>query len=233
MYRVNIKQSRFSDAPWFQKDNNTMALVGGAGGIGSWLCLFLTRAGFIPYVWDFDTIEEHNLSGQFFPMRYIGELKVQALSAAIRDFTGISIKIAIAHINTDSPTHKYAFSAFDNMEARKIMFTKWRSRYEGNPDAIFIDGRLQAEQLQIFCIKGDDLESIERYESSQLFDDSEVEEASCTFKQTTHVAAMIASYMTAFFTNFIANKQEGNTARKIPYYHEYFIPMHYVGKNPE
>ena len=56
----------------------------------------------------------------------------------------------------------------------------------------FIDGRLTAEQLQIYCVKYQD---IERYRTEALFSDSDVPDAPCTMKQTSHVAAMIASYM--------------------------------------
>lgn len=52
--------SRFKDAPWFPKEE-TAIIVGGAGGIGSWLSLLLSRAGFYPIVYDYDRLEEHNL----------------------------------------------------------------------------------------------------------------------------------------------------------------------------
>ena len=47
--------SRFKDAPWFPKEE-TNVIVGGAGGIGSWLTLMLSRAGFFPIVYDFDRL---------------------------------------------------------------------------------------------------------------------------------------------------------------------------------
>ena len=49
--------SRFKDAPWFPKEE-TAIIVGGAGGIGSWLSLLLSRAGFYPIVYDYDRLEE-------------------------------------------------------------------------------------------------------------------------------------------------------------------------------
>ena len=78
------------------------------------------------------------------------------------------------------------------------------------------------EQLQIFCVTPD---RIEEYERDHLFDDSEVEDAPCTMKQTSHSAAMIASHMVGLFTNHITNIYEREIIRDIPFYYEYFIPI--------
>ncbi len=77
------KFNRFKDAPWFPKED-VHTVVGGAGGIGSWLTLLLSRAGFKPIVFDFDTLEEHNLGGQFFSKRQIGKTKVEALEENVQ-----------------------------------------------------------------------------------------------------------------------------------------------------
>ena len=58
---------RFKDAPWFP-ERDEVVMIGGAGGIGSWLTFLLVRAGFKPTVYDFDVIEEHNIGGQLFRM---------------------------------------------------------------------------------------------------------------------------------------------------------------------
>lgn len=61
---------------------------------------------------------------------------------------------------------------------------------------IFIDGRLTAEQMQIFCVTP---KYISKYKE-HLFDDSEVEDAPCTMKQTSHSAAMdCISYSWIFY----------------------------------
>ena len=49
---------RFKDATWFGA--NLECIIGGCGGIGSWLCFLLTGAGFRITVVDFDKIEAHN-----------------------------------------------------------------------------------------------------------------------------------------------------------------------------
>lgn len=229
---VEAKYSRFSDAPWFQTESQAV-LVGGAGGIGSWLSLMLSRAGFRPYVYDPDILEQVNMAGQLYPTSSIGFPKVDALTQVVKDFCNEDMIVGKQeYLNEETMTNKYCFSAFDNMQARLDMFRKWESVYGGNSDAIFIDGRLQAEQLQIFCIRGDDDERRDEYDTDFLFGDEEVSEGSCTFKQTSHVAAMIASHMTAFFTNHISNVKEGNQSRKVPFYFEYFIPLHKISKEP-
>ena len=78
------------------------------------------------------------------------------------------------------------------------------------------------EQLQIFCVTPD---KIEEYEQEHLFDDSEVEDAPCTMKQTSHSAAMIASHMVGSFTNHITNIYERELIRDVPFYYEFFIPV--------
>ncbi len=42
---MNPQHNRFKDAPWYAKEDVNV-LIGGAGGIGSWLTLFLSRANF-------------------------------------------------------------------------------------------------------------------------------------------------------------------------------------------
>lgn len=213
--------SRFKDAPWLPQ-NDESCLIGGAGGIGSWLSFFLARAGFKPNVYDFDTIEEHNIGGQLFSKNDIGKSKVQSLYDMILNYCDNHINAFNQAIDQNSPTHYFCFSAFDNMQARKDLFEVWKKSIPKCPiTPIFIDGRLMAEQLQIFCVTPD---NILRYED-ELFDDSEVEDAPCTFKQTSHCAAMIASHMMGFFTNHITNIYERENVRDVPFYYEFYVPV--------
>jgi hypothetical protein len=127
--------------------------------------------------------------------------------------------------DSDSIKHRYMFSGFDNMQARKDMFNNfivyvnsWKED-GGSETPIFIDGRLSAEQLQIFCVTPDKIEEYKKH----LFNDDEVEDAPCTFKQTSHAAAMIASHMVGFFTNHYTNNVIGEIVRDVPFKWEYFI----------
>lgn len=216
---------RFKGFPWFDLIQDETAFIGGAGGIGSWLSFFLARSGVQNIIiFDDDQIESHNTSGQMFKHSQIGLNKVKAVTDNIYEFTGKFITSYTEKINEDTPLGRYFFSAFDNMEARKNAFSSWLVNNLYCDNSIFIDGRLLGEQLQIFCIKRNDSLAIEEYQRDHLFDDSEVEEASCTTKQTTHSAAMIATHMTAFFTNHLNNIVEGEENREVPFYYEYLIP---------
>lgn len=212
---------RFKDAPWFpQRDE--LVMIGGAGGIGSWLAFFLARAGFKPTIYDFDIIEEHNLGGQLFRHSDIGVPKVMAVQSILQAFCGDTINTVSQAVTHETPTHHFMFSAFDNMAARKTLFEVWkRSIPNCSVTPLFIDGRLEAEQLQIFCVTPGNMDE---YERDHLFSDSEVEDTPCTMKQTSHAAAMIATHMMAFFTNHITNIYEREIIREVPFYYEYFIP---------
>ena len=239
--------SRFKDAPWFPKEE-TNVIVGGAGGIGSWLTLLLSRAGFYPVVYDFDVLEGHNLAGQLYTQKdaEIGALKVDALKGLCKHFADTDITVMAEKYTKDSMTHNYVFSAFDNMQARKDMFAAWKEyvkeweEFKSVADAahipnislsepIFIDGRLTAEQMQIFCVTPDKIEEYEKH----LFDDTEVQDAPCTMKQTSHSAAMIASHMVGFFTNHMTNNAVKDKDRTVPFFWEYFIPINYINENAE
>lgn len=220
--QVEEQFNRFKDAPWFPQ-RNELTVIGGAGGIGSWLTLFLSRAGFRIFLQDFDVIETHNLGGQLFRFSDVGKTKVKAVDDIITTFCGSSINYVVEPIGqTTTPIHYFMFSAFDNMQARKDLFNIWKRSHVNCPiTPIFIDGRIEMEQLQIFCVTP---ENMDEYERNHLFNDSEVEDLPCTMKQTSHIAAMVASHMTAFFTNHIANIYEGEVYREVPFYFEYFVP---------
>lgn len=219
--RINVKQSRFRDAAWFSKVENLAIpiVIGGAGGIGSWLTLFLSRVlsptTFI-YLYDHDTVEEINMAGQLYSTQDIGRYKVDAINLMTIHYSGYrSINPHKEKYVKGSLASPIMFSAFDNMEARKAMFENWKLEAENfASDAIFIDGRLLAEQLQVFFVTP---KTAKLYEDVYLFDDSEVDDTNCSYKQTTHFAATIAAKMVQGFTNWLSKD-----IAELPFYYEEF-----------
>lgn len=213
---------RLKDAVWLRY-SKPYILVAGAGGIGSWTTLFLARAGLAPFLVDFDTIEVHNMGGQMFSKDQIGKSKVSAVQENVKKFCDKEIVIFEERVGTDYHNMgPFVVAAFDNMEARKNLSEAWYKSCGDNPEALFIDGRLTAEQIQIICVTPD---KYERYKKEYLFSDSEVEDTICTFKQTSHAAALIGAHITGFITNHFSNLVEGNKSRAVPFFWEYYIPI--------
>lgn len=235
---VEPQFSRVKGASWFPLLYKKDVLVLGQGGIGSWTTLLLSRIGCNLHIFDMDNYEDHNMTGQVVPFSSIGLNKARAMSMVISQFSpNCKIQYYPERYTENSFTGEIMICGFDNMAARKVAFNNWKKSMEGMSLAdrakyFFQDGRLLAEQLQIFNIPGEDSDLMERYEKDYLFDDSEVDEADCTFKQTSHCAAMIASHMVGFLTNWVSNADKAakgeRSIRQVPFRYEYLIPLNYV-----
>lgn len=221
----NEVTSRFMGAVWFPECQNQKVTIGGAGGIGSHVAILLSRLYLDRIdIYDNDIIEGHNMSGQFYSITDIGKSKVDALRNHILNFSNNrAIGIYRERINEYTPIHRNVIACFDNMESRILLFESWENRLRNidNIDkSLFIDGRLSAEEFQIFCIRGDDTYNIERYKNEFLFNDNEVEPTLCSYKQTSHIANMIASCIVNLFTNHL-NNLVSDVKRNLPFFTYY------------
>lgn len=202
--KIDITKSRFRDALWFEKveDLKYPIVIGGAGGIGSWLTVMLSRviSSDTPVIiYDMDNVEEVNIAGQLYKITDIGKSKTEAVKEITESFSKFSSLVCEGKYDETSMASPIMFSAFDNMKARKDMFENWKKEAAVCPDSIFIDGRLLAEQLQVFFVTPDKIDAYEKH----LFNDSEVADTSCSYKQTSHFAAAIAAKMVQGFTNWL------------------------------
>ena len=230
---VDEATSRFSSAIWYEKIQEKTVIVAGCGGIGSWTTLLLARMKPASmFIYDNDTIEAVNMSGQLYSQSDLGRPKVSALAEMIRNYAGYGSVFAISERFTEeSEASDIMICGFDNMAARKLFFNKWLSHVQSKPEeerknCLFIDGRLAAEEFQVLCIKGDDEYNINRYNNEFLFSDVEADETICSYKQTTFCANMIASYMVNLFVNFCAN--EVGAYRDLPFLTTYNAETMYL-----
>lgn len=224
------KFTRFKDSEWFDTDKKQV-LIGGAGGISSWLALLISRAGMMVYIYDFDLVEQVNLAGQLYGNKHVGQTKVDAIANVIKEFADEEIFTYCEKIDNNTMSNPFVLCGFDNMKARKDTFEGWVESNIGNSNAIFIDGRLNMEQCQVFCVHNNSAD-IERYKT-HLFEDSEVPDASCTAKQTSHAAALIAATMTSYFVNHLTNIKAKQQKRTVPFFWELYMPLDIVSNNPE
>lgn len=225
---IDESSSRFSSAIWFNKIGEQIVTLAGLGGIGSYVALLLGRLKVSRLViYDDDIVDGTNLSGQLFATQDIGDSKARSVCRLLREFAQYyNIISNEGRYNAGSLATNIMICGFDNMMARQTFYDKWKLRVMGLSEeerekCLFIDGRLAAEEFQVFCIKGSDTYLMQKYESEWLFDDSEAEATLCSYKQTSFCANMIASVMVNLFVNFIANQCDPLIERELPFYTNY------------
>lgn len=211
--------TRFSDAPFITEEPLDIIIIG-AGGISSWVALFISRLQHNLYVYDHDSFEEHNLGGQCVRERDLGKNKAEAVKDIVSEFSPETSVSTYGKYEEESMTAPIVICGPDNMEVRKLAFEKWAAQKDRE---LFIDGRLSAETGFVFVVTP----GLEEDYRLTLFSDAEGDEPLCSFKQTTHCAAMIGSFITSLFTNWLANKNLGDSVRELPFKTEFIIPLMY------
>lgn len=226
---VDETTSRFNGATWFEEIQKKTVILAGLGGIGSYVCFLLARMQPTAiFLYDDDIVEAANMSGQLYGLGDIDNYKVDAMKDMIENYAGYNSVFAIREkFTSSSEAADIMICGFDNMEARNIYFHAWAAHVrrkettEEKSHCLFIDGRLSAEYLQVYCISGDDESAILKYEETALFSDEEADETVCSYKQTTYMANMIGSFIVNLFTNFVANEVAGAPIRELPYFTSY------------
>lgn len=223
------KVTRFSGLDWYSENNRTIMAVG-AGGINSYVIFNLSRIGFPLWIVDPDEIDQTNVTGgQLYRTKDIGKMKVLAMLDIVREF-GCTNKISPipVHFTKETGTAPIMITGLDNMAARRTCFEVWKESLDGSDskeDFLLIDGRLNAENFDVFCVQGTKPEDIEIYEKEWLFSDSEVKDADCTMKQTSFAAMGIASMMTACLCNWLTNRKLKTDFREVPFKQSVYLPL--------
>lgn len=218
--------SRFQGASWYGTVENLHVTVVGCGGIGSWTAFLVKRLNVKTItLFDNDSIEVNNLSGQLFKRIDAGETKVGALRYLCNEFsTNNTVIAAVPERFTNQNLTKVTICGLDNMESRLTVFNRWAELYDNDPEALFIDGRLSAEAFQIFVTQGGNRSSLAEYRKKWLFPDSEGDQTVCSYKQTSFMASMIASFIVNILVNFADNSNSTGKSlleRTVPFYTEY------------
>ena len=231
-YANDDTMSRFSGAMWFNAIQLSTVVLAGLGGIGSYVLFCLARMK--PkqiFLYDDDVVEFANLSGQLYSAPMVGKRKVDAMAELARDFSCYyGVQAVPQKFTKDTPAGDIMICGFDNMQARKDFFEAWVKHLVNHPSpskCLFIDGRLNMEEFQVFCMRGNDTYSIEKYHREYLFEDYQAESLQCSMKQTTYCANMIGSVIVNLFTNFIANQLKPLIDRDLPFKTYYDASMMY------
>jgi|TARA_B110000967_G_scaffold201149_1_gene238014 hypothetical protein len=208
--------NRFKAADWYNSFQNIV--VGGAGGIGSWLAPFLTRIGHTLYIYDDDTIDQTNMAGQFYNQSQIGIRKTDAVKLNCRALNGANLISTFGRYDKNGLTSPIMITCFDNMAGRKLMFEKWVTQKDRE---LFLDGRMLAETGMIFCV----LPGQEDNYRAELFEDSEVADAPCSLKATSHCGALISVLLTNALNSYLGNKAMKADIRILPFRYDFELPF--------
>lgn len=160
----------------------------GAGAIGSFTVLSLAKMGFHNItVYDFDEVDDVNMSCQFYRYTDIGKPKVEALRDLVKDFTGAEIDI----VNKAYEGGKFngiVISAVDSMAVRKLI---WDNHKNNVGTTYVVDPRMASEYAMLYTMSPNSDKDINSYEKT-LFDDSEGLTERCTARSTMYTVNMIA-----------------------------------------
>lgn len=215
--KVDNKKARFSDADWFKIGPQDI-IVGGAGGIGSWLVLFLSRIGHNIFLYDMDNIDETNMAGQLYKASQIGQNKAVAAKTVAAEFCSTDNIKTFGEYTEKGFVAPIMISCFDNMAARKLMFEAWAALEERE---LFIDTRMLAEVGNVITVQ----KGQEDLYRALLFDDNEIEEAPCSFKATSHCGAIIGSLAVNTLNSYLTNKSLGFVLRPLIFKLDFELPM--------
>lgn len=213
---------RFSNAPWAKKRTVTL---GGAGGIGSNVAYNLIKLGYDIYLFEYDVVDPGNVGGQHYYLSDVGKTKAIAIVKRAGDVNKETKVTTLGKLTEATPIEliqPITLSGFDNIDARRLLFEKWYERYKDSKEAIFIDGRQNAEDFEIFAVTPD---LADRYRET-LFTD-EIDELPCNYKATTQTGLINAGMMIGIMTNFISELVDPGI-RVIPFRTSFNIPMMYV-----
>jgi tRNA A37 threonylcarbamoyladenosine dehydratase len=147
----------------------------GAGGIGSWTALALTKMGCQKVtVFDGDEIEQANVGSQLYASTDIGQKKVDALSDRLLSLSELPIEVHPKHWDTGAIVADILISAVDSMEVRRRLYETHKGR-----DMWFVDGRMAGNEINIYAFNLSDQDKCAEYEMT-LFTDEEADPIPCS-----------------------------------------------------
>ena len=151
---------------------------------------------------DFDEVDTVNLGVQGFYTGEVGLPKVEAVRSRLRAIQRET------HVQTFPeayrpealPPRAAVFCCVDSVKVRRQLF-----RHFCQKDwAVFFDGRMAAESLQVFCVERQ-AEAMSAY-SEPLFPSHKAFRESCTARATIYCASMAAAILCALYKRWAMNQ---------------------------
>ena len=207
MSAVEMDFTRQSDLVPNEIAKATSVSVIGVGAVGSHVLEVLTKVGITNItMYDYDTVERHNVANQGFGLDEVGLLKTEAVRLRLLRTTGVDVKVVEGKIEESFPFDTdIVISAVDSMAVRKLL-------WEGVSDLrsttqLWIDGRMGALYGVVFSIPLEDMRKVGLY-SATLHSDAEGIQAPCSAKATIFCPWWMASMMGATVMKHVAGIEQ-------------------------
>ena len=156
-----LRQLDIADPSQFKDKSITVI---GAGGIGAATVVALAKTGFENItVYDFDSVEEHNLPNQLLPMWVRDQYTLQwAKTTTLFHLVHDPADITITPVHkryVDQPLGETIILAVDSPDARRSIW----AQVQGSKDTLFcLDGRMVITSMDLYAIDMMDEEDVKR-----------------------------------------------------------------------
>lgn len=169
--------------------NRKVAVIG-AGATGSAVVVQLAKLGVANlHVYDFDTVEAHNLANQVYGVADVGKPKVEALAEYVKKYADLDIHAHNEEVTgQNKDLGKCIFLLTDTMASRKQIFEK-AIRY--NPSVeIMIETRMDVDTMMVYSINPLSPSDIKEWEST-LYGDENTARSACGSSVTVGATAQV------------------------------------------
>jgi molybdopterin/thiamine biosynthesis adenylyltransferase len=190
----------------------------GAGTIGSWTALLLTKLGIKDIaVFDDDKVEVQNIANQLYGVNFINVPKVIALEKCTSALSGIGLECIHSKfpvIPSNLTRSVIIIVTVDSMKSRSAIF-EWLQKNQMNVK-LFIDARTGGEVGRVFAFEPMQPSSMDAYSHTLHSDTPDAEmneevrrssEVKCTARSIVDVSVTVAARITNTVRKYLTNKE--------------------------
>lgn len=180
----------------------------GVGAVGSNIALQLAKLGVpLVHLWDFDIVNEHNITNQVYNINDIAKPKVNALKEHMLE-NNPDMKIYAHNMKyTNQPLKGIVFLTVDSIKTRKQIA---EDNFYNTFIKLIIDGRIGLERGQVFATDWINEELKQNYISLCDFDDKDTDAvvSACGTELSVSPSVMLtASCAVAQLINYVNNQK--------------------------
>jgi hypothetical protein len=186
------------------KFGNRRVDIIGVGATGSRVALSLAKLGvYNLHIWDFDTVEEHNLANQVYGLQDVGQAKVAALSKIIKRDVAVDVMQHCESVDGSQPLGEVIFLLTDTMASRRQIWggIKFRAHTK-----LMIETRMGTDNGRVYAINPCNTSDIAKWEET-LCGDDEAEVSHCggsiSVGPTADILAGLACWQFVNWSNWV------------------------------